>query len=280
MYTTPGAPEKDLGARQNMLICFALDVELMLYHDFRLVETRAGAVITGDWARTSASSMALTFFYANHGYRHFRVEYDRVKAEGKQNFAGEDAITARGYVEPFEDNIDLWLTSASELRATWFEEDYDYDRLCSEFSIKQPTRIGEPKPLYGIVDELVPKSERRPPVCHISVCCKKTSVGRPLYATMTPTDALERSESRFDLEKLDPKKEGAAATRWKIVEQLEIPTMQCPRCKNLFAEAFLMHLLRTPAQHFNRSKEGLSGDPFGRIGPYPCLPDHNGLVRR
>ena len=147
-------------------------------------------------------------------------------------------------------------------------------------SIKQPTRIGEPKPLYGIVYELVPKSERRPPVCHISVCCKKTSVGRPLYATMTPTDALERSESRFDLEKFDPKKEGAAATRWKIVEQLEIPTMQCPRCKNLFAEGFLMHLLRTPAQHFNRSKEGLSGDPFGRIGPYPCLPDHNGLVRR
>ena len=54
VYTTASPPwvpadTKDPGARQNMPICFALDVELMLYHGIGLVETRADAVITADW---------------------------------------------------------------------------------------------------------------------------------------------------------------------------------------------------------------------------------------
>ena len=63
-----------------------------------------------------------------------------------------------------------------------------------------------------------PKAERRD--LHYSTVryvARKPQLDAP-YATMSPTDALERSEARFDLEKFDPGKE-AAATRWKLVDQ-------------------------------------------------------------
>ena len=220
-----------------MPICFALDVELiMLYHGVRLVETRAGSVITADWVPNFCISDAFdtkkhAFFYANHGYRRYRVDYNMIKAEG------EEAITARGYPEPFEDNVDLWRTSTAETRAAWFVE--NYERLCRQLSIKQPTRLGEPEPLYGIVDELVPKNEQRDlHYSKVRYVARKPQLDAP-YATMSPTQPLERSDSRFDLEKFDPRKE-KEMTRWKLVDQLEIPSMQCPRCRSCFAEGFLI----------------------------------------
>lgn len=220
---------KDPGARQNMPICFALDIEFMLYHGVRLVETRAGAIITADWIPNFCIIYAFdtkenAFFYANHGYRHFRVEYNKVKAKGKESYAGEDAITARGYPEPFEGNEDLWRTSASEMRMKWFDD--NYDRLCRQLSLMQLIRIGEPKPLYGIVDELVPRHERRDlRYSTVRYVARKPQRDAP-YASMNPADPLERFETRFDLGNFDPRKE-KEGTRWKVVDQLDIQFLQC-----------------------------------------------------
>ena len=57
---------------------------------------------------------------------------------------------------------------------------------------------------------------------------------------MEPTDPLERSEHRFDRERFDPKNEGVRNCRWKLVEQLVMPETQCPRCKSVFPEGYLL----------------------------------------
>lgn len=51
----------------------------------------------------------------------------------------------------------MWQELATKLREKWFGE--DYDQMCRHFLIKHLARLGEAKPLFGIVDELMPRNE-------------------------------------------------------------------------------------------------------------------------
>ncbi len=57
---------------------------------------------------------------------------------------------------------------------------------------------------------------------------------------MEPVEPLERSEHRFDRERFDPNVEGPRNCRWKLVEQLVMPKIQCPRCQSVFCEGYLL----------------------------------------
>ena len=121
--------KKNPGTWQNMPVCFALDVELLLYHGLRLVETTAGSVITGNWGPNLCITHGFVnerhkFIYANHSYRHTRVDFNKVKAEGRTSHK-LNAPTARRYPEPLEDNSDMWQELATKLREKWFGEYYD-----------------------------------------------------------------------------------------------------------------------------------------------------------
>lgn len=103
-------------------------------------------------------------------------------------------------------------------------------------------RLGELTDLglpYRIVKlRIVPRHERRDlRYSTVRYVARKPQLDAP-YASMNPADPLERSETRFDLGNFDPRKE-KEGTRWKVVDQLDIPSMQCPRCKHFFAEGFL-----------------------------------------
>ena len=64
-----------------------------------------------------------------------------MKAEGRASHK-INAPTAPRYPEPQEDNSDMWQKLATKLREKWFGED-----------------LGEAKPLFSIVDELMPRNE-------------------------------------------------------------------------------------------------------------------------
>ena len=51
----------------------------------------------------------------------------------------------------------MWQELATKLREKWFGE--DYDQMWRHFLIKHLARLGEAKPLFGIVDELMPRNE-------------------------------------------------------------------------------------------------------------------------
>lgn len=112
--------KRNPGTWQNMPVCLALDVALLLYHGLRLMETTAGSVITGDWgpnllASPTGSSMNHKFIYANHSYCYTRVDFNKMKAEGRSSDKA-NAPTSLRYPEPLEDNSDMWQELATKLR--------------------------------------------------------------------------------------------------------------------------------------------------------------------
>ncbi len=135
--------KKDPGPRQNMPICFALDMELMLYHGVRLVETRANAVITADWIPNFCIVFGYdaekhTYFFANHGYRHYRLNYEKYVAQQKEKYVKGDFPKDPSRPYDLEDDPELWQKSAAQ------EREREYEKVSRQLSIKQPTRLGEP----------------------------------------------------------------------------------------------------------------------------------------
>ena len=248
VYTTASPPwiasdKKDPGARQNMPVCFALDMELMIYHGVRLVETRAGSIITADWTPNFCivfgyGSEKHAYFFANHGYRHYRLNYQKYVAQQKEKYINGEF--PRDPMRPYdvEDDPALWQKSAAQERDERFAR--EYEQVSRQLSIKQPTRLGEPKALYGIVDELLPRDQQEDlKYFKVEYVARQPKLDAP-YSSMEPVEPLERSEHRFDRERFDPKVEGVRDCRWKLVEQLVMPKIQCPRCQTVFCEGYLL----------------------------------------
>ncbi len=67
---------------------------------------------------------------------------------------------------------------------------------------------------------------------------------------MDPVEPLERSEHRFDRERFDRQRN----CRWKLVEQLIMATIQCPRCQTTFCEGYLLCSSTPPPTSGRRAK--------------------------
>lgn len=102
-----------------------------------------------------------------------------------------------------------------------------FDQICRHFLIRHLARLGETKPLFGIVDELMPRNE--------------------LLLAMHPGQVC-------------PQVEGLEHCRWKIVDQLVIPSIVCARCKNNFAENFLLCTCS------GLNSKSIWSHPLGRLG--------------
>ena len=122
----------------------------MIYHGVRLVETRAGSIITADWIPNFCivfgyDSEKHTYFFANHGYRHYRLNYQKYVAQQKEKYINGEF--PKDPMRPYdvEDDPALWQKSAAQERDERFAR--EYEQVSRQLSIKQPTRLGEPKAL-------------------------------------------------------------------------------------------------------------------------------------